>query len=159
MDQQFNYSIRPPDKVKREKLIDDSSEYSLDKSLEVSFDYLYENELNDAINLSIKEFEKQEEMNKKYQEDIVNSFIVKVKERKDKFKHLLFNLKKIINYDKDIKEVFEIIEQIIDSYCAHYFDNIELDPITYEKIFKVVGSIRIDKITLDLLKVIFIKSH
>jgi hypothetical protein len=94
MDQQFNYSIRPPDKVKREKLIDDSSEYSLDKSLEVSFDYLYENELNDTINLSLKEFEKQEEMNKKYQEDIVNSFIVKVKERKDKFTDLLFKLKK-----------------------------------------------------------------
>jgi hypothetical protein len=167
MDHQFNDSIRPPDKVKREKLIDDSFEdsleesleYSIDNSFKDSLDYSYENELNNAVYLSIKELEKQKEINKKYEEEVVNSFIVKVQERKDKFKDLLFNLKKIINYDKDIKEVYEIIEPIIDSYCAHYFDNVELDSITYDKIFKVIGSVRIDKKIIDLLKEILIKSH
>ena len=48
-----------------------------------------------------------------------------------------------------MKEIYEIIEPIIDCYCAQYMKQCELDPITYDRIFKVIGNIRTDKNVID----------
>ena len=66
------------------------------------------------------------------------------------------DLNRLIKFDKDIKEIYEIIEPIIDSYCNQYIEVVELDLITYEKIFKVIGTVRTDKKNIELLKTILL---
>lgn len=75
------------------------------------------------------------------------------------FREFLFDLNKLIRFDKDIKEIYEIIEPIIDSYYAQYINQCELDQITYDRIFKVIGNIRTDKNAIELLKNVIIKSE
>ena len=67
-------------------------------------------------------------------------------------------MNKLLRFDKDIKEIYEIIEPIIESYCAQYTEIIELDDVTYEKIFKVLGTIRTNKNNIELLKTILIRN-
>ena len=69
------------------------------------------------------------------------------------------NLNKLIRFDKDIKEIYEIIEPIIDCYCAQYMNQCEIDTVTHDRIFKVIGNVRTDKNAMELLKKILVKSE
>jgi hypothetical protein len=144
----INYedNIRLPDKVKREKLIED---YSND--FEES-----DEELKQAINLSKNEHKKQEELNKKFEEEIINSFHKLIEERKKIFSSLKIELIRLSKYDNEIKEIYEILEPIFESYCMQLIELIELDTITYNKIFNVLSTIRIDKDSIKMLKTIII---
>lgn len=142
--------VRSPDKVKREKLIDD---FSYKDDLEESDD----DEFNYAIHLSINEFQKQEELNKKFEDELINNYHNLIKERKEIFHPLLLELIKLSKYDIEIKEIYEIVEPIIEAYCMQYFEFTELDETTYDKIFKVLSSIRINKNSIEILKTLLVK--
>jgi len=152
MDSSFNdfeENIRPPDNIKREILIED-------------YVPINENdiELNEALYLSLQEKSIQDNNNKLnnlYEEKVKNEYITEVNKRKDVFYNLLFELNKLIKYDKEIKEIYEIIEPVIDAYCNQYIEYYEIDEITYVKIFKVIGTIRTTKNIIDSLKNILIK--
>jgi hypothetical protein len=144
-----NNKVRSPDKVKREKLID---EFSYHDNLEESDD-----EFNYAIHLSINEFQKQEELNKKLEDELINNYHNLIKERKELFYPLLLELIRLSKYDKEIKEIYEILEPIIHSYCLQNIEFIHLDAITYTKIFKALSSIRTDKNSIEILKTIIVK--
>jgi hypothetical protein len=144
-----NNKVRSPDKVKREKLID---EFSYHDNLEESDD-----EFNYAIHLSINEFQKQEELNKKFEDELINNYHNLIKERKEIFHPLLLELTRLSKYDKEIKEIYEILEPIIHSYCLQNIEFIDLDTITYTKIFKALSSLRTDKNSIEILKTIIIK--
>jgi hypothetical protein len=58
-----------------------------------------------------------------------------------------------------MKEIYEIIEPIIDSYCAQYITQCEIDSVTHDRIFKVIGNVRTNKNAIELLKKIIIKSE
>ena len=75
-------SVRLPDKVKREKLIEDFS-HDLEENDE---------ELNQAIYLSLNEIQKQDELNKKFEDDLINNYHQLFKERKKIFHHLIIEL-------------------------------------------------------------------
>jgi hypothetical protein len=138
--------IRAPDKIKKEQLLQDNRSE-------------YEKQMDKAMYLSIQEFKKLEEINQKYEEEIINEHIKLINERKDMFRGFLFDLNKLIRFDKDLKEIYEIIEPIIDSYCAQYINEYEIDNVTYDRIFKVIGNIRTNKNAIELLKKILIKSE
>jgi hypothetical protein len=138
-------NVREPDKTKKEQLLQDNRSE-------------YEKQEEDARYWSLLEFNEQKELNEKYEEDTINEHKRIINERKELFRGFLFDVNKLIRFDKDIKEIYEIIEPIIDSYCAQYMNQCELDPITYDRIFKVIGNIRTDKSAIDLLKKI-IKSE
>jgi hypothetical protein len=142
--------VRSPDKVKREKLIDD---FSYKDDLEERDD----DEFNYAIHLSINEVQKQEELNKKFEDKLINNYHNLLKERKEIFHPLLLELIRLSKYDKEIKEIYEIVEPIIEAYCMQYFDFTELDETTYDQIFKVLSSIRINKNSIEILKTILVK--
>ena len=152
MDSSFNdceENIRPPDNIKREILIEDSVPIN-------------ENDiqLNEALYLSLQEKTTQENINKLndlYEEKVKNEYITEMNKRKDVFYNLLFELNKLIKYDKEIKEIYEIIEPVIDAYCNQYIEYYEIDEITYNKIFKIIGTIRTNKNIVDALKNILIK--
>ena len=149
MDESFNNdydyddNIRTPDEVKRETLQQDTrSEY--DKQIE------------EAINLSSMEYRENEIINKRFEEEIIANYYKISNERKEQFREFLFDLGKLIRFDKETKEIYEIIEPIIDSYCDQFIENCELDEVTYERIFKGLKGIRTNPKNIELLKKILI---
>jgi hypothetical protein len=150
MDPSFNEynddnNIRAPDSVKVDRLMEDTRSE-------------YDKQIDQAMYLSIQEFKKLEEINEKYEEEIINEHIKLINERKEIFRGFLFDLNKLIRHDKDIKEIYEIIEPIIDSYCVNYINQFEIDTLTHDRIFKIIGNIRTDKNAMELLKKIIIKN-
>jgi hypothetical protein len=160
-------TIRPPDDTTREILIDYSSNYDnnfgiiynnnyhnydtydiYNNTSIIPNDYEYENELQLAINESIKE---QEEYQKKQLE-----FLEKTKQRVHSFKDVLLKIKKIAMIDKTFLEFYNIIEPIIDSYCACNIDVYECDKIMYNVIFKTIKTIRLTEMELELFKNLFV---
>jgi len=75
-------------------------------------------------------------------------------ERREKFVKLLMDISKLIKFDTKIKEVFEIIDPIIFTYCEQHIEIWETDEETYEKIFKNLSTIRTDKTAIEILKTI-----
>jgi hypothetical protein len=134
--------IRRPDKVKREILFDDNRTD-------------YEKQLDEALYVSLQE---SEEKNKIYEDEIYNNYFTETARRKEAFRELLFDLRKLIKIDKEIKEIYEIIEPIIDAYCSQFINCFELDAETYDKIFNVLGSIRTNKNNIELCKGIIVKT-
>ena len=128
----YDEEIRSPDEVKRERLIQDNR-------------CEFQKQMDEALYLSLQEIKQQEEISQNYEEEIIKNFYNELQKRKDSFSNLLMDLNRLIKFDKDIKEIYEIIEPIIDSYCNQYIEVVELDLITYEKIFKVIGTVRTDK--------------
>ena len=139
-------NVRAPDKIKKEQLLEDNRSE-------------YEKQEEDARYWSLLEFNEQKELNEKYEEDTINEHKRIIIERRELFRGFLFDLNKLTRFDKDMKEIYEIIEPIIDCYCAQYMKQCELDPITYDRIFKVIGNIRTDKNVIELLKNVIIKSE
>ena len=149
MDPSFNYfedeEIRAPDEVKREQLMNDNR-------------CEFQKQMDEALYLSLQEIKNVEEVNKQYEELIIKNYNDEIISRKEKFQQLLLDMNKLMRFDKDIKEIYEIIEPIIESYCNQYIEYVELDVDTYDKIFKVIGTIRTNKKNLENLKTIIIKN-
>jgi len=138
-------NLRVPDLVKKEQLLQDTRSE-------------YEKQIDEAMYLSIQDFKKQEEINEKYEEQIINEHARIISERKELFREILFDLNKLTRFDKDIKEIYEIIEPIIDYYCSQYINQYEIDSETYDRIFKVIGNVRTNKNNIELLKKLIIKN-
>jgi hypothetical protein len=113
--------IRPPDKVKKERLIWQEEEFE-------------EDILQNMVD---------------YEKEIQKYFVEEKMRRKEIFNVLLFKMKKISNYDKEVEEIYNIIEPIIESYCEQVIQYYEVDKVTYERIFNIVSSIRVDKEPLE----------
>lgn len=139
-------NVRAPDIVKKEQLLQDNRSE-------------YDKQMDEAMYLSVQEFKKQQDDYQKYEDEIISEHKKIINERKELFRGFLFDLNKLFRFDKDIKEIYEIIEPIIDSYCAQYITQCEIDTVTHDRIFKVIGNIRTDKNAIDLLKKIIIKSE
>jgi hypothetical protein len=139
-------NTRGPDKVIKERLLDD------DRSE-------FEKQTDEALYLSLQELKEQEEINSIYEDDIINTYTNETRKRKELFRELLFDLNKLTKFDKDIKEIYEIIEPIIDTYCGQFINFCELDEETYDNIFKIVGTVRTNKKNIEALKTILIKNH
>jgi|694.fasta_scaffold95267_3 hypothetical protein len=134
-----NEDIRLPDKVVNEKL----SEKPINN---------YEEQIEEATHWSILEFNQQKELNEKYEREIHENHIKEISIRKEKFKDLLNDLKKIIYFDDEIRNIYEIIEPVIESYIAQYIEFVQFDKETYDKIFTVLGKIRTNKQNIERLK-------
>ena len=145
MNQPFNdfddEDIRPPDEVKREQLMEDNRSD-------------FQKQIDEALYLSLQEVKQQQEISMNYEEEIIKNYKDEIIMRKEKFQQILLDMNKLIRFDKDIKEVYEIIEPIIESYCNQCIEFVELDIDTYDRIFKVIGTIRTDKKNIELLKTI-----
>jgi hypothetical protein len=137
-------NIRPPDEVKVEQLLEDTRSD-------------FEKEIEQAIYLSFQEVRNQEEISRKYEEQILKEYNEESNRRKDIFRDLLLSLNKISRFDKEVREIYEIIDPIIDSYCSQYIEICELDEKTYDKIFELLKKIRNNQSAFNLLKEIIIK--
>jgi hypothetical protein len=147
-------NIRAPDEAIREILIEYGSNYEIN----FGFDYYnteiipnedeYENELQLAIIESTKE-----------QEAYEKTQLEKTNLRVQTFKDVLLKIKKISMFDKTLLEFCNIIEPIIDSYCACYIDVYECDKIMYDLIFGTLKTIRLTEVELMLFENLFVMEN
>ena len=137
--------IRPPDEVIRERLVEDTR-------------CNFQKQMDEALYLSMQEVINQEKINKSYEDEIVNNYLKETTERREKFGKLLMDMNKLIRLDAKIKEIYEIIEPVIFTYCEQHIEIWETDEETYEKIFKNLSTIRTDKTAVELLKRIIINT-
>ena len=137
--------IRPPDEVIRERLVEDTR-------------CDFQKQMDEALRLSMQEVINQEKMNQAYEDEIVNNYLKETTERREKFGKLLMDMNKLIRLDAKIKEIYEIIEPVIFTYCEQHIEIWETDEETYEKIFKNLSTIRTDKTAVELLKRIIINN-
>jgi len=144
-------SIRTPDSIINEQLIQ-----------EENIPMPYDIDIEDAIYLSFQETNQSDKLNKeneKYEEELIQQFQKETIERKNKFSEILFKLERLAKIDKEIKEVYEIVGPIIESYCNQMIEFCELDEKTHEKIFYIISKIRINKQNVDMFKSIIVKTH
>ena len=146
MDSSFNDiddNIRPPEESFNERLLEDTRTE-------------FEKQIDEAMYLSMKEINQQQDINRQYEEQLMKDYFEESNRRKDIFKDFLFNLNKLIKFDKDIREIYNIIEPIIESYCSQCIEVCELDEETYDRIFNTLKKIRNNQIAFDTLKSIIL---
>ena len=141
-----NYDeIRPPDKVITERLVEDAR-------------CEFQKQMDEAFYLSMQELDNYQRKQQEYEEEIIKTHLNETNNRREKFSKLLTDIKKLIKFDTNVKEVYEITEPILDAYCEQHIEMWETDEETHDKIFKTLTAIRTDKIAIELLKKIIIKN-
>jgi len=140
-------NIRLPDEVKRETLIEN-----------IDIRTPFEKQIDEALFQSIKEYTEYEKKMNDYETSIIYESLQETENRKQQFASLLHDIVRISKFDIQIKEIYNIIGPIIESYCAQFITNYEFDEITYEKIFATLSTIRTNKNNIELLKTVIIKS-
>jgi len=139
-------NIRPPDDVVSEQLLEDTRSN-------------FEKEIDEALYLSFQDMREKEDLSRKYEEQILKDYNEETFKRKQIFEKFLFDLNKISKIDKEIREIYDIIDPIIESYCSQFINKCEFDIETYEKIFKLLGKIRTDKAAVEFLKTVILKDE
>jgi hypothetical protein len=140
----FDDNIREPDEVKYERLIEDNRTD-------------FQKQMDEALYTSMEDFKKQQEIYDNYEEELKKEYLNEVIKRREKFKLFILDLNKLIKFDKEIKEIYDIIEPIIDNYCTQYIEICKIDIITYDKIFETLNKTRANKQALEFLKTIILK--
>lgn len=146
MDSSFNDTdfIRPPDNSFNDQLIQDNRSD-------------FEKQIDEAVYLSIQEINQQQDINRQYEERLMKDYLEESNKRREKFKNFLFNLNKLSKFDKEVREIYEIVEPIIESYCSQSIEVCELDEKSYDRIFDILKNIRNNQNDLDILKTIILK--
>jgi len=138
----FEDNIRPPDNSIREQLLED------DRSD-------FQKQIDEALYLSMQEWNQEQIHQKQYEEKIMQEYQLETDRRRELFKDFLFNLRKIGKYDKEVNNVVELLEPIIDHYCLQYIEQCELEEFTYRTIFNTLQKIR-NQSAVSLLKSIIL---
>lgn len=139
MDKEEN-KLRDPDLVKRERLIDDAFDFEEEELL--FHDHHLDDDLEKALKESQNLFQEKIELSENYQKQIIETYMEETRKRKQRFTELLLHLKKVAFYDPEVKEIYEILDPIIDSYISQCIETVELDPVTYDRIFYVIRSLK-----------------
>ena len=150
MDDNYNFNddseVRPADNVVSEVLQEDTRSE-------------YQKQIDEAIYLSTMEFCEQQKLQKHYEEKIIAEYYKVSNERKEQFREFLFDLNKLLRFDKETKKIYEIIEPIIDAYCNQIIEFYELDSLTYDRIFKALKGVRTNKKNIEYLQSILISKE
>ena len=121
--------IRPPDDIISEQLLDD------DRSE-------FEKNIDEALYLSMLEFQKINEINNQYENELIKNYNDETNKRKDLFSNILNDICKLSKLDIKNKETYDLIENIINFYCNQYTNVYNLDEMSYIKVFEILNKIR-----------------
>jgi hypothetical protein len=140
----YQESVRAPDPIVRERLVDnpffESSDMNKDKDLQLAIEE----------NMRIKE-------EKEYEQALLE--ILKQEEierRRNQWADFLSHLYKIRKYVTEAVYLLQALEPIIQLYCDMDIDNMEIDFYTYYRIFHMLDTIRVKKTDIENLKLILI---
>jgi hypothetical protein len=144
MDNFEEENIRAPDEIVNEQIMEDTRSD-------------FEKQIDEAIYVSTLEMNQYKYSITQYEEQVCKDYTDELDRRTLLFKEFLFNLNKIGKFDKESREIYDIIEPIIESYCGQFIQSCELDEKTYDKIFNTLTKIRNNKIAFNTLKTIILK--
>jgi hypothetical protein len=138
--------IRVPDEILREKLLDNNSNISEP----------CDDELNQAINLSSEEY--RDFLKKMYdnEKELMENIEKDKKKRSEICEPILFELKKLSRFDNNIKNMYDILEPILDGYINLLVDKYDFDIDTHKMIFDILSTLRIKRENIEFLKTIIL---
>ena len=131
-------------------------DYDLEKAIQESLNqYNLENKntVLPLINSDEEHNKKEQESELKHQTQITEIDL----KRKNLLPIFKSKMHRLIFFDKEFKEIYELIKPIIDSYETSDLNYHETDNVTYDKIFNTLRSLRIPKEEWNILKTIFVK--
>lgn len=137
-------NIRLPDEAVNDQLLEDTRSD-------------FEKQIDEAIYISSEEIRENQILHTQYEEKLLKDYAEETNRRTEIFKDFLFNLNKIGKFDKEVREIYDILDPIIESYCSQIIQTCELDEETYDKIFIVLKKIRNNPLTLNALKSIILR--
>lgn len=140
--------IRPPDSVKKERLIGSDNEFDDIQNTQTNYDFnsLSDIDFNQILKQSLEDFELEEDQK-------IRDMIAKErKEQTERYVSIRNKLQKIQNYDVANKEMYNTIISIIEMFEMEYLDTYALDETSYKNIFKLLKSIRLTKEEIVLLE-------
>lgn len=140
-----NVEIRLPDEVVYEQLLE---------TPDVRSDY--DKQMEDAISLSLQQINEENAVNVEYEKNLLDEYNNETIKRNESSRSILFDINKLLKYDKQAREIYEIIEPILNTYCFQCIDNCYIDKITYDKIFNFMKTVRTDKKNIEFLKTIIL---
>jgi hypothetical protein len=160
-DEDYNEeNIRQPDSIKTERLLDadfyDESIFNSSVFDTSTNNSILDKDISNAFEESKKDYESRIQLEQEYENKVIQDYLTMVEVNKAKFQPLINDLNRLSKFDNDIREIYDIIEPIIHSYTANLLSVIEFDTITYDRIYKVLGSIRTDKNCIEELKKVII---
>lgn len=133
--------IRKPDNIINDQLLEDN------RTIE-------EINTENALFLSMKELYETQKKSDEFEKQLIVEYINEKNKRKEEMEPILCKIAQVSNYDKNVKEIYKLIEPIIELYINQYINSYVVDDETYTRIFKVLSSIRIDQ---NILKNIITK--
>lgn len=147
-------NIRPPDKVKQDRLIDNDFDYNnIDYYKNPMFDNKYY-DIDTALKISKNEFDSIQE-----QEEIkaIELIYKKIKEeRQNKFDNVKIQLNKIIVFDRNNLNCYELVLSIIEMYELGLINEYKTNNNQYTNIFTLLKTIRLPKDEFENLKKLII---
>lgn len=144
--------VRLPDPVKTEKLINEDVNYP-HINPNINYNQKFDEELNNAIELSTREFNLIQEE----QEKLVLELSKKeTEQRKNEFHSIKLKLNKILLFDSPNIGKYEIILSIIDIYEQGYINEYKSTTEEFNDIFKLLRTIRLTPQEFESLKKIII---
>lgn len=145
-----NDEIRPPDTVKKEKLIDNNFVFH-ENNNPLFNDYDYN--LEQILEISKNEFDL---VQQKEEEKIIELINHQKKEKLGKFDNIKVQLNKIILFDSLNISIYENILSIIEIYEQNLINEYNVNREEYLKIFNLLKTIRLPKNEVENLKKIII---
>jgi hypothetical protein len=122
-------NIRPPDQIKREKLLDNFwYDTKTQEELDMEEAIRQSNDIAEQLDIS------------QYQ-----MFINKIEERREEFKNILIKINRLKNIDKTVEGLFETVISIITYYINGDIDDYEFDRETRDKLFHNFKTMRLSK--------------
>jgi hypothetical protein len=140
-----NVEMRLPDEVVYEQLLE---------TPDVRSDY--DKQIEHAISLSLQQINEENAVNVEYEKHLLDEYNNETIKRNESSRCILFDINKLLKYDKQAREIYEIIEPILNTYCFQCIDNCYIDKITYDKIFNFLKTVRTDKKNIEFLKTIIL---
>jgi hypothetical protein len=137
-------NIRKPDEVVRERLIEDNRDN-------------YQKQIDEAMYLSMQEINQEREINNKYEKKLLKDYADETNRRVNLFKNFIANMTKLCKFDNEVREIYNILDPIIESYCGQFIETCELDQQTYDKIFDILKKTRNDQQAFATLKTIILR--
>lgn len=140
-------NIRPPDEVKIDRLIDDDDTMNpIIQNNNIDFDTILELSKNEYNSLQEQEEQKAIEM-------ICNQT---KEERQNKFNNIKIQLNKIILFDRDHLDYYELVLSIIEMYELNVINEYKTYEKEYTTIFKLLKTIRLPNEEIENLKKIIL---
>jgi hypothetical protein len=139
-------NIRPPDQVKIDKLIDDDTINPIVQNNNFDLETILELSKNEYNSLQDQEEQKAIEL-------ICNQT---KQERQNKFNNIKIQLNKIILFDRDHLDYYELVLSIIEMYELNVINEYKTYEKEYTTIFKLLKTIRLPNEEIENLKKIIL---